>query len=568
VSTTEPAAVSPATERAGDYDYVIVGGGSAGSVVASRLAAAQPGAAVLLIEAGPDGRGVAQIVDPQLWTKLEGTALDWGYRYAPSEQVAGRSIPVPRGRVLGGSSATNAMQWFRGHAADYDAWEQAGADGWNYAALLPYFRRSEDWEGGPSAHRGGGGPMRVTRPKDPHPIASAMIEGAAELGLAKLDDPNSGDGEGATLANLNIADGRRCSVVDGYLPAWAPPAAPGQVPVGAGSRAPVPPPNLTVLTGSAAVRLGFAPGPGAARCDSVFHIVRGTLRRTRARVGVVLALGAFGTPELLVRSGIGDPAALRGLGLGVTAPLPGVGRNLQDHPLLMGMNFRARQRLGLPRDNGGGSLMNWRSSRAHHADLHAFVVQGRHADPGAAARYRLAGDASVFAISPGLMGSVSRGRLTVRDATAAGPGAVEIESGFLTAQADVDALVEAMDMIMELAATAAYAALIDKPLMPPGRLSRAEAEAFVRRNCATFNHPCGTAAMGNGPDAVTDPELRVIGVDGLRIADASVFPVIPTGNTQAAVIAVAERAADLIAGGTVAAGFPPREAERAGEDAP
>ena len=542
------------TENAGAYDYVIIGGGSAGSVVASRLAAACPAAAVLLIEAGSDGRGVAQIVDPPQWTKLEATALDWGYAYRPSEQVAGRAIGVPRGRVLGGCSATNAMQWFRGHAADYDAWEQAGATGWNYAALLPYFRRSEDWEGGPSAQRGGDGPMRVTRPRDPHPIASAMIEGAAELGLAKLDDPNSGDSEGATLANLNIAEGRRFSVVDGYLPAWAPPPAPGQVPVGAQTRAPDPPPNLTVLTGSTALRLGFTAAPSGPRCDAVFHTVRGTLRRTRARESVILALGAFGTPELLVRSGIGEPAALRGLGLAVTAGLPGVGRNLQDHPLLRGMNFQARQRLGLPRDNGGGSLMNWRSSRATRPDLHAFVVQGRHAYPDGASRYQLTGDARVFAISPALTRPASRGCLTVTDATTAGRAAVRIDSGFLTEQSDVGALAEAMETIMDLAATAGYAELIEKPLMPPGRLSRADREAFVRRNCATFNHACGTAAMGTGPDAVTDPELRVIGVDGLRVADASVFPVIPTGSIQAAVVAVAERAADLITGTTSRSG--------------
>jgi len=530
------------------YDYIVVGAGSAGSVVASRLAAEQPAATVLLIEAGSDGRGVAQIVDPPQWTKLDSTALDWGYRYTPSDRVGGRAIPVPRGKVLGGCSATNAMQWFRGHCTDYDAWEQAGADGWNYASLLPYFRRSEAWEGGSSAHRGGGGPMRVTRPREPHPIASAMIEGAAELGLAKLDDPNSGDTDGATLANLNIAEGRRFSVVDGYLPAWAPPPAPGQVPVGAWTHAPPAPPNLTLLTGSTALRLGFAAGPAGPRCDSLFHTVHGVLRRTTARAGVVLALGAFGTPELLIRSGIGDPAALRDLDVEVTAPLPGVGRNLQDHPLVMGMNFRAKDRLGLPRDNGGGALMNWRSSRAHRPDLHAFVVQGRHAYPDGAARYGLVGDAGVFAISPGLMGSVSRGRLTVRDATVIGPAAVEIDSGFLTERADVDALIEAMDTIMDLAATTAYADLIDKPLMPATRLSPADREAFVRENCATFNHACGTAAMGTGPDAVVDAELRVFGVDGLRVADASVIPVIPTGNTQAAVIAIAERAADLITG--------------------
>jgi choline dehydrogenase len=552
VSTTgtEPAAVLA-------YDYVVVGGGSAGSVVASRLAAAQPAAAVLLIEAGPEGRGIAQIVDPPQWTKLAGTTLDWGYAYAPAAPVRGRAIPVARGKVLGGCGATSAMQWSRGHRDDYDAWERAGAAGWNYATLLPYFRRSESWAGGASADRGGTGPMRVTRPADPHPVASALVEGATELGLRQLGDLDSGETEGAALADLNIAEGRRFSVVDGYLPAWALPPAPGQVPVGAWAPAPAPPPNLTVLTGSSAVRLGFGPGPSGPRCQSVFHTAGGGLRETRARSGVVLALGAFGTPELLIRSGIGDPGALRALGVDVTAPLPGVGRNLQDHPLLTGMNFRARHRLGLPRDNGGGAFMNWRSSRAVRPDLHAFVVQGRHASAEASARYGLAGDASVFAISPGLIGPVSRGCLAVRDLTRTGPGAVEIDSGFLTAQADVDALVEAVDMVMDLAATTAYADLIDKPVMPKTRLSRTEAEAFVRENCSTFCHPCGTAAMGTGPDAVTDPGLRVHGVDGLHVADASVFPVIPSGPIQAAVIAVAERAADLIAG---------RPAERSGDD--
>jgi choline dehydrogenase len=541
VSTSEAV-----TREKGTYDYVIVGGGSAGSVVASRLAAAAPGATVLLIEAGSDGRGVAQIVDPPQWTKLPGTALDWGYSYLPTGHVAGRAIPVARGKVLGGCSATNAMLWFRGHPDDYDAWERAGAAGWNYQALLPYFRRSEHWEGGPSAHRGASGPMRVTRPKDPHPIASALVEAAAELGMDKLDDPNSGETCGATLANLNIAEGRRFSVVDGYLPAWAPPPAPGQVPVGAWTPAPEPPANLTVLTGSTAVRLGFGAGN---RCESVFHTVRGTLRQTRARAGVVLALGAFGTPELLIRSGIGDPAALRDLGVDVVAALAGVGRNLQDHPLLMGMNFLARGRLGLARDNGGGAIVNWRSSGAYRPDLHAFVVQGRHAQPRAAARYGLVADGDVFAISPGLMGPVSAGSLTVRDVTKAGPAAVEIDSGFLTERRDVDALVEAMDTIMDLAATAAYADLIDKPLMPPGRLSRADKVAFVRENCSTFFHPCGSAAMGTGPHAVVDPELRVIGVENLRVADASVIPVIPTGSPQAAVVAIAERAVDLITTG-------------------
>lgn len=171
------------------YDYIIVGGGSAGCVVASRLAVAEPDATVLLIEAGPDGRGVTQIVDPPSWTRLPGTSLDWGHAYEPSAAVAGRAIPVARGKVLGGCGAISAMLWNRGHPADYDAWEAAGAAGWNYAALLPYFRRSEGWAGGGSGQRGAGGPMRITRPAHPHPIASALVAAAAELGLPAPSRP-------------------------------------------------------------------------------------------------------------------------------------------------------------------------------------------------------------------------------------------------------------------------------------------------------------------------------------------------------------------------------------------
>jgi choline dehydrogenase len=533
VSTTEYA----------EYDYVVVGGGTAGCVLAARLAA-DPDVTVLLIEAGPDGRGVAQIVDPALWTKLAGTSLDWGYQYAPSPHVADRAIAIPRGKVLGGCSATNAMHWYRGHPAGYDAWERAGATGWNYQSLLPYFRRSEDWACGASEQRGAGGPMRIEPSRDPHPVAAALVEGAAELGFPTLDDPNGADNYGAGLANLNISDGRRFSVVDGYLPSWAPPPAPGQVPVGAWTHAPAPPGNLTVLTGSMAVRLGFS----GSRCESVFHIVRGTLRQTRAAREVIVALGAIGTPQLLIRSGIGDPAELARLGVPVTAALPGVGRNLQDHPLLTGMNFRAKRRLGLVRDNGGGAVLNWCSSGTARPDLHAVVVQGRHADPAGAARYGLDGDGGIFAISPGLMGSRSTGYLRMHSLDPGDPRGAEIQPNLLAEPSDAAALAEAMDVIMDLARTKAYQALISEPVMPPARLSRADKTRFVREHCGTFFHPCGTAAMGTGPDAVVDPSLRVAGVNGLRVADASVIPVIPACNTQAPVVAIAERAADLIAG--------------------
>ena len=539
-----------ATELAAEYDYVIVGAGSAGCVVASRLAAAEPQATVLVIEAGPDGRGVTQVADPPQWTRLLGTSLDWGYSYAPSPEVVGQQLPIPRGKILGGCSAINAMIWYRGHPGDYDAWRASGAPGWDYQGLLPYFRRSESWEGGGSHQRGAGGPMRVTRPAAAHPVALAMVDGAAELGLPRLPDPNGGGGPGAALANLNIADGRRFSVVDGYLPAWAPPPAPGQVPVGAGRPAPPPPPNLSLRTGSLAVGLGF----DGTRCVSVRHVVRGAVRQTRAAREVILALGAFGTPELLIRSGIGDPAALRTLGLPVVAALPGVGRNLQDHPFVAGLNFHARHRLGPARDSGGGAIVSWRSSGAQRPDMQAFLAQRAYVSPraartGAGKRGYAGGD--VFALAPGLMLPRSVGSLSVRSADAAsGPRSVEIASGFLTEQADVDALVEGLDMIMDLAMTRAYAPLIAEPALtaPLHRMTRAQKAAFVRENCSTQFHPVGTAAMGSGPDAVVDSCLRVHGVTGLRVADASVIPVIPSCNTQAPVIAVAERAADLVLG--------------------
>jgi choline dehydrogenase len=503
------------------YDYIVVGGGSGGSVVARRLA--EGGAAsVLLIEAGPDDAGIADITDAAHWVKLLRGQYDWGYDYAPTPAVLGRTIGIPRGRVLGGSSSINAMAWYRGHPSDYDAWEQAGATGWNFANLLPYFRRAEDWEGGASKWRGAGGPLRITRSADPHPIAAALLQAACEIGHKVIDDPNGAGNEGAALANLNLYRGERWSVARGYLHparAWR---------------------NLAILTGSPAIGLLFE----RARCVGVRHLLPdGTVVETRAEREVVLALGAIDTPRLLLMSGIGDPTDLRRLDVVIRAALPGVGKNLQDHPLLMGMNFRSRRPLGAMRDNGGGAVVNWNSSRETHApDLHAFVVQGPHAGPEIAQAYDLSGD--VFAISPGLMRARSIGQLSLTSATPGAP--LKIQPNFLAEPADLAALVESIDFVADLAATAPYRALIDRPLSPPGRLTWAEKIDFVRQSCSTFFHTSGTAAMGTGEAAVVDPDLRVRGIDGLRIADASVIPVLPSCNTNAPVVAIAERAADLI----------------------
>lgn len=499
---------------AAEFDYIVVGAGTAGCVLAARLAE-DPDVTVLLVEAGPDGRGVAQITDPALWETLQHSSLDWCYHYAPSLDVADRAIPIPRGRVLGGCGAMNAMIWDRGHPDDYDAWERAGAKGWNHQSLLPYFRRAEDWEGGASDYRGAGGPLHVGQSRHPHPLALALLDAAAELGLPRADGDSGGDAgrEGAALTNQTISAKRRHSVVGGYLAHR--------------------PANLTVLTNSTAIRLGWE----SQRCVSLLHSVRGTPRETRARREMILTLGAFGTPRLLMSSGIGDPAELSRLGIATHTALPGVGRGLQDHPLLAGMNFRAHGRLGPVRDNGRGAVLNWRSSLADRPDLQALFVQRRHADAADCARYRLTGDASVFAISPALMRPRSTGYLRMHAS-----GETEIQANLLGDPQDVRALTESMDMIAALASSKAYRDLIEGPVLPTTRLSHQDKVRFVREHCSTYFHPCGTAAIGS----VVDPDLRVVGVSGLRVADASVIPVIPGCAIQAPVVAIAERASDLI----------------------
>ncbi|MBE1514478.1 GMC family oxidoreductase [Nesterenkonia halotolerans] len=515
----------PLGDEHAEYDIIIAGAGSAGCVLARRLAE-DPDLSVLLIEAGGPEEHLAEVREARDWAAQLGGPLDWQEVYAPSESVKGRRIPIPRGRVVGGSSSINAMLWYRGHPDDYDAWEAAGATGWNYRTLLPYFKRSEDWVGGESATRGSGGPMRVEVSPDPHPVADSLLSAAEELGLPVIEDANGLSNEGACLANFNA------TTQDGSLQRWS--AARGYLRPAAAW------PNLTVRTDAEVTELTFESG----QCTGVVIHQEGRSRSLRATLGVVLTLGALGTPRLLMRSGIGPADQLTAVGLAPRLNLPGVGANFQDHPLLMGMNFRLREPRGPLRDNGGGAMLNWRSSVAdQRPDLHAFVVQGAHAGPQVASRYGVHhADEKVCAISPGLMRSQSVGELRLLS-----PGGdLDIQPNYLAEPDDMTALIEGIDTVLELAQTQGYRELIEGPISPDRRLSRREAEEFVRLSCDTFFHCCGSAKMGIDAMSVVSPELRVHGTENLWVADASVIPVIPTCNIQAPVIAVAERAAVLI----------------------
>jgi len=348
-----------------------------------------------------------------------------------------------------------------------------------------------------------------------------MLDGAAKIGIPVIDDPNGPNNEGAAVANFNISGGKRWSSARGYLG-----------PIAGNDR-------LTILTGSLAVGLGFE----GRRAVSVRHVVGTGILETRATTKIILALGAIDTPRLLMLSGIGDPTELGRLGISVKAALPGVGQNLQDHPLVQACVFRTKKPLGPVIGNGGGTMINWKSSASlPQSDLHAFLVQGNSAEPAIRDRYDLAGD--VFSIGCGLMRSKSVGYLRMLSAEPNGP--LEIQPNYLAEPGDLEALVTSVETIMELAATPAYSEWFAGYAAPDRPMSRAGIADFIRDACSTFFHTSGTCAMGTGELAVVDRRLDVHGLDGLMIADASVIPLIPTCNTHAPATMIGERAARFV----------------------
>jgi choline dehydrogenase-like flavoprotein len=525
------------------YDYVIVGGGSAGCVLANRLSEDQA-ARVLLLEAG--GRDLHPYIHVPLGMgKMhEHNMFDWGYRTEPEPNLNGRTIEAMRGKVLGGSSSINVMAYTRGNRGDYDRWAQKGARGWSYADVLPYFKRAERWEGGENPWRGGSGPLGTEYARTPDPIYGAWIEAAVAAGFPHTKDYNGEQQEGFGRSQYTIRDGYRSSSANAYLKP-------------ARTRA-----NLDVATGAHATRVLLQ----GTRATGVEYIKGGRTLQVEAAREVILCGGAFNSPPLLMLSGIGPAAHLADMGIKPVVDLP-VGKNLQDH-LAVIIFFQRR--------DGGAFLRDMRVDRMAVSMIRAYlfgtgpgtvVPGGLHAfiktNPelavpdiefmfrGAPAEthlwFPLIRPAYVdgYGIRPTLLHPDSHGEILLRSTDPRDPP--RIVYNFFSAPNDLPRLREGFKRARDVAYQKALAPYRGTETSPGEQVKTdAEIDAFIRKTAITAHHPCGTCAMGIGPDAVTDPDMRVRGVERLRVVDASAMPDLVSAHINACVLMMTERASDLI----------------------
>lgn len=513
-----------------NFDYIVVGAGSAGCVLANRLSA-DPSLRVLLLEAGRDDR-VRAVAVPAAFSSLFRTELDWDYLTTPVSELDGRELYWPRGKCLGGSSSINAMIYIRGNPADYDSWP---APGWSYQEVLPYFRRSENNSRGPDAFHGVGGPLDVSDPRFRHPLCAMFVSAAVAAGIPENPDFNGGQQQGAGFYQLTQRRGRRASAATAFL---RPVARRRNLEIRPLARV-----SRVLIEHDRATGVEVLTGPA-----------RTTLRAERE---VILAAGAIGSPQLLMLSGIGPAAELTALGIPVAVDNDQVGANLADH-LAAGVSWQVSGWRTMESAQSLPSLVRYLAARrgpyvSNIAEAGAFLPGPAGAAPDiqllAAATYFLDHGFTPppgpgFSMGAILLSPASRGRIRLASAD---PSAKPlIDPGYLSAPEDLARLVGGLKCVLEIAAQAPLRdQLGDRYELQD--ISDAALSAWVRAKAETMYHPTSTAAMGQ----VVDPACRVLGLDALRVVDASVMPSVPRGNTNAPTIMLAERAAEFIAGGAL-----------------